>query len=295
MRSIVDKILWGTLLVLFGPSVMVVASWNALPGDNLYGVKLALERTALTLASPSYATAGTLHIKYTERRYAEARQLLASKQSIRGLPYLEQQIAETKKAIENAPSQETQVALAKQYINTLTTVSNELEEQKTAITTTPPAGGQPIAYVPPKQSVSSTSDVKEVRTPEVSDPVPPPTQRQPTSTATPSPRPTTTQQTTSAVAVPTKPAPTATPTPSPTQIAQVATSMPIPTQQAMVALQIDQTQQNVSQTIADLQALVKDDDRNKGEKEELKEKRGKEEKKTDQDNKPHGKNSKKDD
>ncbi|MBI3956264.1 hypothetical protein HY339_03320 [Candidatus Gottesmanbacteria bacterium] len=228
MRNIVDKLLWGTLLILFGPSVMIIASWNALPGDNLYGVKLALERTALALASPSYATTGNLQIKYTERRFAEAKQLMASKQSIQGLPYLQQQIAETKKAIENAPSQETQVALAKQYINTLTTVSAKLEEQKTALTTSP----QPIAYAP------ST--------------VPPPTQQQATATPTPSP--------TSGLRSIT-PIPTPSPSPSPTQMAQVTTTMPIPAQQAVVALQINQTQQNVNQTIANLQELVDKVDR----------------------------------
>lgn len=122
MRAIIDKTLCGALILLFGPTVMIVASWNALPGDNLYGVKLTLEKTALALASPSYATNGNLQIKYTERRFAEAKQLMASKQSIQGLPYLDQQIAQTKKVIENTPNKEAQVALAKQYIRVLTSV-----------------------------------------------------------------------------------------------------------------------------------------------------------------------------
>ena len=44
MRAVFDKILWGTLILLFGPTVMIVASWNSLPGDTLYGVKLGMER-----------------------------------------------------------------------------------------------------------------------------------------------------------------------------------------------------------------------------------------------------------
>jgi len=219
MQLIVDKILWGALILLFGPTVMTVASWNALPGDNLYGVKLALEKTALALASPSYATSGNLQIKYTERRFAEAKQLVASKQSIQGLPYLDQQIAQTKKVIENAPNKETQVELAKQYINTLSTVSTDLEVQKQSITQSP----QPLASAQPQQ---------------IATPIPTPPAKQ--DLASPD---------------------TSSPTPTPVQIAQVSTTTPIRTQQAVAALQINQTQQNVSQTIADLQELVdKDDD-----------------------------------
>lgn len=251
MRLILDKILWGTLIVLFGPSVMIVASWNALPGDNLYGVKLALERTALAIASPSYATAGSLQIKYTERRFAEAKQLLASKQSIQGLPYLEQQIAETRKAIESAPDKTTQVALAKQYINTLTTVSTDLETQKQSITTTispqsplpseaSAKEGQPTPIHPPTATPApvTTSDVKEVPTSEVK-----------------------------------RPTPTPTSTPPPIQIAQITTTAPIPTRQAIVALQIDQTQQDVNHTIAELQALVDKDDDDRDDRRERKKER----------------------
>lgn len=138
MKRIIDTTLWGTLILLLGPSMMIVASWNALPGDALYGTKIALERTALAIARPSYTTGTVLQMKLTERRYAEAKQLLASKQSIQGLPYFQQQLAETKKAIEKAPDKQTQVALATQYINTLSTVANELEAQKQTITTAAP-------------------------------------------------------------------------------------------------------------------------------------------------------------
>lgn len=243
MRLIVDKVLWGTLLLLFGPTAMIVASWNALPGEGLYGVKLALERTALAVASPSYATAGTLQIKYTERRYAEAKQLLASKQSVQGLPYLEQQIAETKKAIERAPNKQAQVTLAKQYISALNTVSGDLEVQKQTVTSSSKA----LAYMPPQSNRNEPSTV------------PPPTQQQTTS-ARPSPTSDVKEVPTSEVKKPPTSTPTSTPTPI--QMAQVSTNAPITTQQAVAALQIDQTRQNVSQTIADLQELI--DDENHG-------------------------------
>lgn len=248
MRLILDKILWGTLIILFGPTVMIVASWNALPGDNLYNVKLALEKAALALASPSYATSGNLQIKYTERRFAEAKQLMASKQSIQGLPYLNQQIAETKRMIDAAPNKEAQVALAKQYITTLSTVSTDLETQKQSITMTSPQAPQ-IPQTPPTNTPSPTPT--------------PPTMPQTAATGTrgvPTSTPTSTPKTTPTAAS------TPRPTPAPIQIAQVATTTPISAGQAVAALQINQTQQNVSQTIADLQTLVDNDNNDQKEK-----------------------------
>lgn len=290
MRLIVDKILWGALILFFGPTVMIVASWNTLPGDSLYGVKLAMERAVVTIASPSYASSGTLQIKYTERRYAETKQLLASRQSIEGLPYLQQQIAETKKMIDNAPNKEAQVALAKQYINTLSTVSTDLEVQKQTY-----VSPQPLAksLTPPSAN-------------------PPPTQYNPTSTplpspsltATPTPQPTTptigkTMTTIKPTASMTStPKPTSTPVPTPTipqialantdQKSQISVTVPLETKRAVAALQISQMQQDVSRTIVDLQAIVDRDDkdqnenhkRQKEEKENKEDKERKEDKKT---------------
>ncbi|MBI5620449.1 hypothetical protein HY949_01590 [Candidatus Gottesmanbacteria bacterium] len=267
MREVIDKILWGTLIVLFGPTTMIVASWNALPGEPMYGVKIALEKAALTVASPSYASSGTLQIKYTERRYAETKQLLASRQSIEGLPYLQQQIAETKKMIENAPNKASQVALAKQYINTLASVSTDLEAQKQS-------------YVAPRGIASAQRQPSANPPPTQSNPTATPTPI-PTATSTPSPLPTTVAGRISTSAV----TPTATVTPiskltsSPTaaattpaiamaqqdQKSQISVSAPIPTNQAIVALQINQTQQDVSRTIADLQTIVKNDDKDQKE------------------------------
>lgn len=276
MRAVFDKILWGALILLFGPTIMIVASWNSLPGDTLYRVKLGLERAMAAIVSPSYASSGTLQIKYTERRYAETKQLLASRQSIEGLPYLQQQIADTKKMIDNAPNKAAQVALAKQYINTLSSVSTDLEVQKQAVTTNPQpfSNNSNAANQPHVQTNKQTTATQPTQIPTATNsPTPIPT-------ATSTPVPTTTparSANSTAISAPHSPTigptriptstptstPTATPTntPIPTQKSQVATAAPISTGQAVVALQINQTQQDVSRTIADLQALVDTDDR----------------------------------
>lgn len=251
------------LVVLFIPTAMIVASWNALPGESMYGTKIALEHVALALASPSYATSGTLQIKYTERRFAEAKQLMASKQSIQGLPYLEKQIAETKKSIKRAPNKQAQIALAKQYINTLTTVSTDLEAQKQTITASP----QTVAFASPRPTVISTPNVKK-----------------PANTS---------------IFIPNTPPPTI--KPPPTQVTTEPIVAPVATGQSAADLQITQTQQNVDQTIADLQTLVNNDTNhdqngnNSEQKEDNKPKEDTSQKKNDGEGKPPDNESKKND
>src|SRR3990170_1229687 len=88
-----------TFIVMFAvPTVLIVASWNSLPGSGMYRVKLGLEQALLLVVSPSYATRGALQVKYTERRFAESTRLLADQASIEGLPYLEKQVAVTTSA-----------------------------------------------------------------------------------------------------------------------------------------------------------------------------------------------------
>lgn len=63
MRKIIDFFSWGFLLLFFIPTGLILASWNALPGDRFYGTKLAFESTLLALAKPSLAASGSLSIK----------------------------------------------------------------------------------------------------------------------------------------------------------------------------------------------------------------------------------------
>jgi len=291
MRTVIDKILWGALIVLFGPTVIIVASWNSLPGDKLYSVKRSLERAMIIAASPSYASTGALQIKYTERRLAETKQLLASRQSVEGLPYLTQQIAETKRMIVNAPNKQTQVALAKQYLTTLSTVSSDLETQKQAVTS------NSLPQLPPSDT-AKPNKVRQYHSPTPTTRIPVPTNT-PTPNHTPAPpsaapsRPSDASAQSAAPSVAqNSPTSTVTLAPTPTK-AQVAITAPISTGQAMTTLQINQTQEDVKTAIADLNAIVAEEsdrsgddrrqDRNKPKNEDQKEKPDKE--KTDKEEK----------
>lgn len=72
------------------PSILIMISWNAIPGDTLYPVKTGLEGIALgvTINTP---LAPKLTVKYTERRFTEANQLLSAKGSTVGYDLLVQE------------------------------------------------------------------------------------------------------------------------------------------------------------------------------------------------------------
>lgn len=130
MKKILDYFTWGFLFLFAIPSVLIVASWQSLPGDTMYPVKLGFEDVLLFFVKPSYAASGTLSVKYTERRFAEAKKLLADKNSIEGLSYLERQVSTTRAMIAKAPNTAAQKHLARTYLTTLREVTTELEAQK---------------------------------------------------------------------------------------------------------------------------------------------------------------------
>lgn len=130
MDKFVDYLTYGFIAVFALPTVMIMASWNSVPGDATYVMKRAFESAALVLAKPSYDAQTSLNEQYTKRRLEEAKVLLASHQSTEGLTYLSQQITATKAMIQNAPTQEKKQEAAKKYITTLKSVSTELKAQK---------------------------------------------------------------------------------------------------------------------------------------------------------------------
>lgn len=85
-------------LVLAAPTVLIVTSWNALPGDSLYPFKKGLETItlAVTRATP---LAPKFSVQFTERRFSEANKLLATQGSTVGFALLAQEARATKEII----------------------------------------------------------------------------------------------------------------------------------------------------------------------------------------------------
>ena len=125
-----DKLTIGFVIVFSVPTALVILTWNSLPGNFDYPIKLAMENLLLLVVSPSYAATGNLNVKYTERRSDEAAQLLATTQSGAGLVFLANQVTETKSTILAGSDRITQKQLVVRYVKTLEQTNTKLEAQK---------------------------------------------------------------------------------------------------------------------------------------------------------------------
>lgn len=212
---------------LLAPTLLVMVSWNSLPGDVVFPVKLYLEDIAIIFMSPSQTAKGTLSVKYAERRFSEATTLLATKNSVQGFAYLERQVANTSTLIQSSKDGDTKSALAHTYLVSLYVMKEQLEEQKQSLSvpsgesqrrTTPTQTPTPIARSQTGQGVSPTSTPYPTVSPAQPSSLtgtwtPAPTGRVPTHTPTPTIRytPTSTPTLTPALTVTPTPTPVAVP------------------------------------------------------------------------------------
>ncbi len=279
-RSFVDSFIWAFLIVFFIPTTLIVASWKASPGDIFYPVKIVVEDVALLVVSPSPQTSGSLRIKYTERRFAEARTLLATKQSVTGLTYLEKQVEVTTQAIAQTSDPQTRQQLAREYVLSLSDISTALVEEKAVVVQEPNPGP---SQTKPIEQIAQTSSVPITQAVPTPTPTPPvisrqtvanQPQQQPSSVASPKPTPT--------------PTPSTTPTPppavrlSPSVVSSGSNDSPSKSggsasqkvEQRIVVQKIEDTHKKIEDTIEELQEIAKEakdmqtqnkDNREKGE------------------------------
>jgi hypothetical protein len=88
----------GFAAFFFIPTLLIMVSWNAVPGDSLYGLKTALEDVALALTIRT-PLASTLSVGYTERRFSEANVLLSKNGSTVGYKLLVSEAGDSKDII----------------------------------------------------------------------------------------------------------------------------------------------------------------------------------------------------
>ena len=140
VKKFLNVLTWSLLAFFLVPSGLILASWNAVPGDSLYGVKVGLEKTLVSI-TPSLALQSSLQVNYTERRLAETQQLLADtyrpQETIQSLNNLESQAVQAQRAIESVSDPTQKTLLAEQYIDTLDRISSKLEQSKQNLASAP--------------------------------------------------------------------------------------------------------------------------------------------------------------
>lgn len=130
MKKSIDIFVWAILLFLITPSGMVLASWNAVPGDYTYSWKLSLEKVLLWVLSPSDTLQSTTQVKIAERRFGEVEQVIGSEYTVESLENLNQQLDTTTSNVLEISKDEARSEVTDKYIASLKEMSNSLSEQK---------------------------------------------------------------------------------------------------------------------------------------------------------------------
>lgn len=99
MNRNLNIFLWVIFFSLMAPSGMALASWNSVPGDNTYGMKLALEKVLLFAISPSNELKSSTNSKLTERRLGEVTKVLSGVHAKESLENLTMQISATRESL----------------------------------------------------------------------------------------------------------------------------------------------------------------------------------------------------
>ena len=147
----------------FAPTVAIVASWNALPGDQLYPTKRTLERIALAVTAPNYGTQSTLQTKLIARRTSEAADDVLKKSSSKGLDELRLQAAALRLQITRAPTQKAKRIAATQAVRELRRTQVRLAQTRQTLTrTTRPVVTSPSATSqPPAELADDIEDTED--------------------------------------------------------------------------------------------------------------------------------------
>lgn len=131
---------WSTTIlavVLALPVALILVTWNALPGDQLYATKRSLETIPRLAFSGNKTLAAQYETKITDRRFFEATTLV-KKKNTDGFNDLRQSIRETAQKVKAAKDP----AVKKAYIAQLQSYQAALDKEKqvliAAATTTPP-------------------------------------------------------------------------------------------------------------------------------------------------------------
>lgn len=127
------------------PSTLILASWNAVPGDSTYKLKVGLEKTMLGVA-PSQNLKSTLEIKYTERRFDEVQKVLSTDSNYIGesLDNFNNQLIVSQNSVKQIASAEKKYIQTQNLINTLETVSQKIEQEEQILKPSPTKSTQLI-------------------------------------------------------------------------------------------------------------------------------------------------------
>lgn len=139
LKTILTGFILGIILILFVPSTLILASWNAVPGDSTYNIKVGLEKAILGI-TPSDNLKTTLEIKYTERRFSEVEKIISTNATNSNssktkfidtsLTNLTNQAIASKNSLQKIQNSDEKTIQTENLIATLESISSKIEEKK---------------------------------------------------------------------------------------------------------------------------------------------------------------------
>lgn len=128
LKDYLNWIITGIAGFFLIPSLLVIVSWNALPGERIYGLKTDLEDVAFLLIGKT-PIASAYSVSLTERRSTEATKLLSKKGSTVGYTLLVEEAVVSKNVILNKSDTQNAAVL----IQKIEEYQNQIEQEKTKI------------------------------------------------------------------------------------------------------------------------------------------------------------------
>lgn len=145
MRRLIDGLITGIALFFLIPTFLILISWNAIPGDNLYTLKTGLEDAALILLSGT-PLVPKVSIQFTNRRLGEASKLLDTKGSTVGYDLL---VAEARQTQNYLVSKNDKVDSAV-FIQNINDYKKQIAQQRARALAQAKASGKTIPVATPK-------------------------------------------------------------------------------------------------------------------------------------------------
>ena len=158
MKKFLSALFTGFALFFSIPTILILASWSAIPGDALYSVKSSLEDVALALtANTPIATA--FSVNFTDRRFNEAAILLDKKGSTVGYELLVAEAKQTRSMIIDKQD----VKNGAQLIRKIEEYQIEIEEKQVEVQNlaSAPAGAYQTPYPTPYVAAPTTPPTSE--------------------------------------------------------------------------------------------------------------------------------------
>lgn len=143
------------------PTLLILISWDTLPGDRLYNLKTTLEDVTIFVALRT-PLAPSLTVEYTQHRFSEANILLAKKGSTIGYTLLVKEIQESKDII----IEKKDTKKATELVTRIEGYQKEIEQKQIAIQT----GGVKIPVVKTNQTTTIKTPQPTTQTPPTNKP-----------------------------------------------------------------------------------------------------------------------------